>query len=78
MSAGVNPDPKIDPKISPCQPLREIGQHDRSAHRQTVRKMTTRYIGILYYRLPASVRRNSVLSVSILSVDDLDCIGEEF
>jgi predicted Zn-dependent protease len=51
---------------------------DREVLLARLRKMTTRYIGILYYRLPASARRNSVLYESILGVDDLDSIGEEF
>lgn len=42
-----------------------------------LRKMTTRYIALLYYRLPTNTRRESVLYESILGVDDLDRIGEE-
>lgn len=43
-----------------------------------IRKMTTRYIGLLHYRLSPRGTRKSVLYRSILGIDDLDSIGEEF
>lgn len=43
-----------------------------------LRKMISRYIGILYYRLPRNKNKSSVLYSPILGVDDLDKIGEDF
>lgn len=43
-----------------------------------LRKMTTRYIGLMHFRLPQSPSRKSVLYESILGVDDLDSIGEDY
>ncbi len=42
------------------------------------RKMVTKYIGILYYRLPQSRDPRSVLFARILGETDLDAMGEEF
>jgi predicted Zn-dependent protease len=46
-------------------------------HRRLV-KMISREIGFLYYRLPFSPDAHSVLRESIMGVDDLDEMGEEF
>jgi Zn-dependent protease with chaperone function/predicted Zn-dependent protease len=43
-----------------------------------LRKMVSKNIGIMHYRLPQTTDRNSVLYGPILSLDDLDSIGEEF
>ncbi|MGH7407021.1 MAG: M48 family metalloprotease, partial [Candidatus Methylomirabilales bacterium] len=43
-----------------------------------LRKILSKNIGIMYYRLPQSRDRNSVLYGPILSLDDLDSIGEDF
>ena len=49
------------------------GQLDRR-----LRKMVTKYIGYMYFRLPPSSNRNSIMYTPILGVDDLDEIGEDF
>lgn len=41
-----------------------------------VRKMITRYIGLLYYALPMNDDRTSLLYNNILSLDDLDNLKE--
>jgi hypothetical protein len=43
-----------------------------------LRKMATRYIGILYFGLPLSFDRDSVLYQDILGVTDLDAMGEDY
>jgi hypothetical protein len=43
-----------------------------------LRKMATRDIGDLYFGLPLSSDRHSVLYRSILGVPDLDAIGEDY
>ncbi len=43
-----------------------------------LRKMISKNIGIMHYRLPQSTDRNSVLYGPILSLADLDSIGEDF
>ena len=43
-----------------------------------LRKMLTKNIGILYYKLPQKSDRKSVMFGPILGVDDLDSIGEDF
>jgi predicted Zn-dependent protease len=43
-----------------------------------LRKMITRNIGILYYKLPQKSDRRSVMYGPILGVDDLDSVGEDF
>ena len=43
-----------------------------------LRKMTTRYIGILYYGYPKINAGKSVLCAPIGGLDDLDSIGEDF
>ncbi len=46
--------------------------------RARLRKTVTRYMGFLYYGLPLSDDRSSVLYRAILGVDDLDLIGDDF
>ncbi|MEW6684029.1 MAG: hypothetical protein AB1451_14110 [Nitrospirota bacterium] len=43
-----------------------------------IRKMITKNIGMLYYRLPESEYRNSVMCGPITDIEDLDLIGERF
>ncbi len=43
-----------------------------------LRKMATRDIGVLYFGLPLSTDRRSVLYQDILGVDDLDAMGEDY
>ncbi|HZC80232.1 MAG TPA: hypothetical protein VE222_00690 [Nitrospiraceae bacterium] len=43
-----------------------------------VRKMVTKNIGILYYHLPISVYRQSVLYGNVGGIEELDGMGEEF
>lgn len=43
-----------------------------------LRKMVTRDIGVLYFGLPFSTDRHSVLYVDILGVPDLDAMGEDY
>lgn len=43
-----------------------------------LRKIVSKNIGMMHYRLPQSTDRNSVLYGPILSLDDLDSIGEDF
>ncbi len=43
-----------------------------------LRKMVSKHIGLMYFRLPQSSNRRSVLYAPILGVDDLDSIGEDF
>jgi hypothetical protein len=43
-----------------------------------LRKMVTRDIGVLYFGLPLSPDLHSVLYQDILSVDDLDAMGEDY
>lgn len=45
---------------------------------ERLRKMVTKNIGVLYYRLPESDDPQSVLYGNILSLMDLDRMGEEF
>lgn len=42
------------------------------------RKMTTKTIGLLYFGLPLSKDPKSILYDSILGLDDLDAVGEDF
>lgn len=58
--------------------IRFGGTPDPELLHTRLRKMTTRYIGFLHYRFPASNDRRSVLYRSILGVNDLDSIGEDF
>lgn len=58
--------------------IRFDGTPDPELLHTRLRKMTTRYIGFLHYRFPASNDRRSVLYRSILGVNDLDSIGEDF
>lgn len=43
-----------------------------------LRKMITKYIGVLYFELPQSDDRSSVLYGNILGLGDLDAMGEDF
>jgi predicted Zn-dependent protease len=43
-----------------------------------LRKMITKNIGILYYRLPQNNNPRSVMFSSILGVEELDRVGEDF
>ncbi len=43
-----------------------------------LRKMVSKNIGILYYKLPQKSDRKSVMFGPILGIDDLDSIGEDF
>lgn len=43
-----------------------------------LQKMLSKNLGILYYRLPESKSRSSVLFGPILGLEDLDSIGEDF
>ena len=43
-----------------------------------LRKVITKNIGILYFHLPQSNNPRSVLYKSILGIDDLDRVGEDF
>lgn len=43
-----------------------------------LQKMISKNLGILYYRLPESKDRSSVVFGPILGLDDLDSIGEDF
>jgi predicted Zn-dependent protease len=43
-----------------------------------LRKMVSKNIGILYYKLPQKSDRKSVMFGPILGIDDLDSMGEDF
>jgi len=43
-----------------------------------LRKIISKNIGVMYYRLPESTDRDSVLYGPILGLDDLDSVGEDF
>lgn len=64
-SARMNP-------VSFGQPKDQTLLHTR------LRKTITKNIGILYFRLPQSNNPRSVLYRSILGLDDLDRVGEDF
>ncbi len=56
-----------------------LGKPNDPALLQTrVRKMITKNIGILYFHLPQNNNPRSVLYRSILGIDDLDGVGEDF
>ncbi len=50
----------------------------KASQRSRLRKMTSKYIGLLYYRLPQSSDSRSVMYNSIMGPDDLDNMGEDF
>jgi len=50
---------------------------DDALLRTRLRKMVSKQIGLLYFGMPESSDRRSVLYSPILGVDDLDSIGEE-
>ena len=58
---------KLDSAYVPAEKIKE-----------RLRKMVTKNIGLLYYQLPESNDPQSVLYGSILSLSDLDSMGEEF
>ncbi|MBI3028595.1 MAG: hypothetical protein HYY64_03695, partial [Candidatus Rokubacteria bacterium] len=43
-----------------------------------LRKMLSKNIGIMYYKLPQKADRRSVMFGPILGIDDLDSMGEDF
>lgn len=43
-----------------------------------LRKIVGRYLGILYYRLPPTSNSKSMVYRTLLGVDDLDALGEDF
>lgn len=45
---------------------------------ERLRKMITKNLGILYYRLPQNNNPNNVLYGRILGIDELDAAGEDF
>ena len=45
--------------------------------RTRIRKMVTKNIGILYYRMPQSIDPNSVLYGQVAGIEELDRIGED-
>jgi predicted Zn-dependent protease len=51
---------------------------DHAVERRRLRKMVTRYIGFLLYGLPESADRSSVLYQPLLSLGDLDAMGEDY
>jgi predicted Zn-dependent protease len=51
---------------------------DQSLLQTRLRKVITKNIGILYFHLPQSNNPRSVLYRSILGIDDLDRVGEDF
>jgi predicted Zn-dependent protease len=53
-----------------------LAEDDQVANR--LRKMLSRYIGLLYFGLPMSGDPGSVLYESLGGVDDLDRMGEDF
>src|SRR5262249_43043857 len=55
-----------------------FGRPDPDRLRARLRKMVTRQIGILHFRLPPSPDPGSVMHGAIGGVDDLDRLGEEF
>ncbi|HET8576646.1 MAG TPA: hypothetical protein VFO18_06085 [Methylomirabilota bacterium] len=58
---------------------RTIGEvADNEVLRARLRKVVARYMGFLYYGLPPSDDRSSVLYRTILGVDELDLIGDGF
>lgn len=52
------------------------GEHERFESR--VRKMVTKNIGLLHYRLAPSPDPRSVLYRNVLGIEELDAMGEEF
>lgn len=57
-------------------PLRE--RPDSVVLQRRLRKMVSKTIGIMYFGLPQSQDRRSVMYGPILGLDDLDSMGEEF
>jgi hypothetical protein len=40
--------------------------------------VVTRYLGLLYYRLPLNRNPRSILYYELAGIDDLDAVGEDF
>jgi predicted Zn-dependent protease len=53
-------------------------QSDKKLFHSRLTKMITRNLGIIYYRLPDSKDPESVLYSPIMSIDDLDRVGQGF
>lgn len=51
---------------------------DGISQESRLRKMTTRYIGVLYYRLPFTNQCGSVMFSSVGGPQELDLMGEDF
>jgi predicted Zn-dependent protease len=56
----------------------EPGPFGHQLEAARLRKMVTKYIGLLYFDLPLSSNPQSVLYRNILGVPDLDAMGEDF
>ncbi len=85
---------RMDPKIFPYYPgplalqilqavLEKYGipvrmEPEADVLQRRLRKMVSKTIGIMYFRLPQSQDRRSVMYGPILGLDDLDRMGEEF
>jgi predicted Zn-dependent protease len=54
------------------------GDPDPALLRTRLRKMVLRYLGFLHYRLPESNDPRSVLARSLLGLQELDAMGEDF
>lgn len=59
-------------------PINLGGRPDPDLLERRLRKMVSKYIGYMYFQLPPSRSRQSVMYTPILGVDDLDRIGENF
>lgn len=59
-------------------PFNYGGEPDPELLHARVRKMITKTLGLLYFGLPLSDDPRSVLYRSILGLDDLDAVGEDF
>jgi len=64
--------------ISTARMGARLGPFERQIELARLRKMLTRYIGFMYFGLPESTDPKSVLYAPLLSLDDLDTMGEEF
>jgi predicted Zn-dependent protease len=65
--------------VSAARMSRDVsGEPDPDRLAGRLRKMVTRQIGILHFRLPPSSDPGSVMFGAIGGVDDLDRLGEEF
>ncbi|HYB72206.1 MAG TPA: hypothetical protein VED18_02445 [Candidatus Sulfotelmatobacter sp.] len=85
---------RMDPKLFPYYPgppalqiiqavLERYGipvrmEPEADVLQRRVQKMVSKSIGIMYFRLPQSRDRRSVMYGPILGLDDLDAMGEDF